>query len=379
MDVMGTGVVKGFHVGIDGSVTAGVLVTSEGIRIEETAPFSVVVPPGHATLFRKDKVICRHTYEKTVPAPAATWEVLEGVPATGIFPDFPVAPDTPADAISIAICDMAPAAVVWTATYSAIREDMNNCTRTGSVFNIVNGDRAAYWSTYDPNIGFFQIYIQAPNVLSDGDPILWGTEAISIGPSGQAEVNNKMPLAGGTFTGQVTHSAIAHFDAGIEVDADDVASFVFDDWVTFTRHAPAAAANSKDWVFHNFYWQAITSGPGTLLIVPIPQYIGAELVSVDVDCKNSDLAVDYDIEAGLSKIPYGDLASTVDFSEETFGILHNTQEVNDLVVKDPVTPFGALPYAFVDGEMLVLKIKTGAEPIQFFGARFNYRRKRIAI
>jgi len=379
--IMPVGIWDGFTVSPDGTISAGIFFSSEGVKIEETEAVSVVVPEGHATLHRVDKIVMRYEFEQSIPVPVATYEVIQGEPTTDIWPDLAMAPATPEGAYSLATAHMDPLGTEWTSVSSASkRVTYFNCYHDSSLYlRIINGAEPAMllFLSCSDNRWFLMMH-NGGEVENDGD-ISGIATVLSISADGVAEIINKMPLSGGTFSGPVEFDDSATFNDAATFNSEDPTFPAFDDWVTFTRHVPAAGANSADWVFANFYWRAITSGPGTLLIVPIPQYVGAELVSVDIDCNNDDAAISYDVEVGLSKIPYGDYASAVDFSEETFSIPGSTQEFNNLVIKDPEDPFGPLPYAFVDNEMLVLKLKTGADKIMFWGARFNYRRKQIAI
>ncbi len=92
----------------DGTIDPGVLLTPEGLRIEEDSPVSVSVSPGDATFPRFDLVVCIHEYLPTVPNVAAHFEVVTGTPADN--PDYP---DLPEHAVLLATCRMEKAETSW--------------------------------------------------------------------------------------------------------------------------------------------------------------------------------------------------------------------------------------------------------------------------
>ncbi len=106
--ILPPGVYAGFTVHADGSIDPGVLLTPEGVRIEEDGPVSVSVPPGDATHPRLDMVVCIHEYLPTVPNVAAHFEVVEGTPASA--PDYP---DLPDHAVLLAKCRMNAGENAW--------------------------------------------------------------------------------------------------------------------------------------------------------------------------------------------------------------------------------------------------------------------------
>jgi len=58
--VVPPGVYEGFHVAADGSVSPGMLITPEGIRVEETEPISAPQPVADPVNPRIDLVVCVH-------------------------------------------------------------------------------------------------------------------------------------------------------------------------------------------------------------------------------------------------------------------------------------------------------------------------------
>jgi len=86
-----TGIPAGIHTGfevIDGSsageltITAGVLYTDEGVRIEETTNMvdAVTVPTNSSGVDRIDLVVAEYTYAQTIPQPTASYSIVVGSP-----------------------------------------------------------------------------------------------------------------------------------------------------------------------------------------------------------------------------------------------------------------------------------------------------------
>lgn len=387
VDLMPSGVYKGFHVAKDGTLSAGVLLTPEGIRIEETSSQQLDVPPGHATLYRRDIVVCRHEYQKTVPAPAATFEIIEGTPAPFVFPSsIPELPEVPEHAMLLASCWMYPTATEWeTVDGPPFLERMINCEKhEDGTHRIIHGDRAAFWFVVEANTGLVLLYIWPANDLDDNDPIAWTLAALTLDSEGipavRALETDKMDKAGGTFDGPVVFDDTATFNDAALFNHEDPTAVAFDDWVTFTRHILPFQANSEHWLNKGWYWQSISDVTGKVLLVPIPAYVGTELVSVDVGIRNNDGAVDYNMIVGFSKFTFGSLlASMVDFGDTVVPVTHSTEITANIVLVDPSPPNAAEPWVFNNTEMLLLRLKTGAEDMWFTGAKANYRRKQLAI
>ncbi len=106
--ILPPGVYAGFTVHVDGSIDPGVLLTPEGVRIDEDGPVSIAVSSGDATHPRLDLVVCIHEYLPTVPNVAARFEVMEGTPATS--PDYP---DLPEHTVLLAKCRMNAGESIW--------------------------------------------------------------------------------------------------------------------------------------------------------------------------------------------------------------------------------------------------------------------------
>jgi hypothetical protein len=210
------GVYRGLHVGGAGAITPGLLLTAEGVTVEEDAPVSVLVPPGDPTHGRVDLVVCVYEYMKTVPAPVATFEVVQGTPAAD-----PVAPELPDHAILLAVAQMEAGGSEWTSVEQVgPPEKLVNATRQADfTYTIVHGARATLREVFDPNTGTLAVYLVAAGTLSDGDPIPWGDPVLSMSPDGidqlaaivaaleeeigarEAADELKLDKTGGTLTG----------------------------------------------------------------------------------------------------------------------------------------------------------------------------------
>lgn len=378
-----SGLWDGLRVSVDGAISPGFFVTDEGVKIEETEAVSVEVPAGHETLYRRDNIIMRYEYEKTVPAPIATFEVLQGTPDTNEYPDHLVfAPDTPEGAYSIATALMNPGETEWAeVSQKAYRTVLINCRCEDSAYYINNGSQSAYWIFLDLDSGYLYVFVQAPGELADNDQIFWSSAAFELTPSGQPAINDKLSKTGGTITGETIFQAKVNVDGGMEFDADDIASVVFDDWVTFTHWLQPMLANSAPggWDNLGYTWKSIADGLGKILYIPIPGMVGAELVSVDVGLENIGL-VATDIEAEFATSPQDDLITgNVEFGAETISVDGETNVITNLLLLDPVAPNDPLPFAFDTSRLLWLKLKTGGADIMYAGCKLNYRRKQLAI
>ena len=214
--LLAPGVYRGFHVDADGAITPGLLLTAEGVSLEEDAPVSVSVPPGDPTHGRVDLVVCVYEYMKTVPAPVATFEVVQGTPAAE-----PEAPELPEHAILLAAAQMEAGASEWGSVAQAGPPEklMNALREPDQTYTIVNGARAALREVFDPNTGTLAVHLVAAGTLGDGDPIAWGNPVLSMSPDGieqlaaivaaledevaarEAADELKLDKTGGTLTG----------------------------------------------------------------------------------------------------------------------------------------------------------------------------------
>jgi len=179
------GVYEGFQVNPDGSVSPGMLITPEGIRIEETEPFSVPQPLADPDNPRIDLVVCQHEYEKTVPAPPAQFTTVPGT-----SDPIPQPPDLPDHAVLLASCRMEAGADEWTDIQQLgypVRV-YNAVPQTDHTWKIVLGARGATLELFDPNAGVVAAFIAAPGTYADGDTVNWGAPVLEYNAEGILQV-----------------------------------------------------------------------------------------------------------------------------------------------------------------------------------------------
>ncbi len=107
------GVYQGFEVHESGSIDPGVLLTAEGVRIEEDASVSVEIPPNESAYRRIDLIYCHHEHLESVPVIPAHYYVAVGTPA-----EDPVAPDLPDHAVLLGTGDIDAGDTVWSEVIS---------------------------------------------------------------------------------------------------------------------------------------------------------------------------------------------------------------------------------------------------------------------
>ena len=392
LGVVPPGVYEGFQVASDGSVTPGMLITPEGIRIEETEPISVPQPLADPDNPRIDLVVCVHEYEKTVPAPPALFTTVPGTPAAD-----PLPPDLPDHAVLLAACRMEAGAGEWTDIQQLgypVRV-YNALPQPDHTWKIVLGARGAMMQLFDPNTGTVAVFVVAPGTYEDGATITFGAPVLQFDADGILQVktvqanlqqeiedreaadtaldNAKLDKAGGTIAGDLV------LEGKLTLDADDVADIAFDDWISFVRWVQACEGNSKDWTNLGFAWKSIDDAMGTTLYVPIRGIVGAELVSVDVGLHNVG-AVSLNVILGFSTSDLANfIGGSIDFGEVTVGVNGSESVIRNLVLVDPAPPHDPVPFSFDLSRPLWLRVKTGGANILFTGARLNYRRKRVAV
>jgi len=389
--VVTSGVYQGFHVAADGSVSPGMLITPEGIRIEETEPLSVIQPEADPINPRIDLVVCIHEYEKTVPAPAAQFVTVQGVPD----PD-PQPPDLPDHTVLLAACRMEAGADEWTDIQQLgypVRV-YNTIPQPDHTWKIILGARGAMMELFDPNTGTVATFIAAPGTYEDGDTITWGAPILEYNADGILQVqgvqenldqeitdrqaadtsldNAKLDKAGGTIAGDLV------LEGKLTLDADDVADIAFDDWVGFTRWVQPCQGNSAGWDNLGYAWKS-ADGLATLY-VPIHAIVGAELVSIDVGVTSAatgSLAVyfgfttaDYAASIVTGRVEFGDVMIEVPAGETV---------VTSVPLLDPEEPHDPRPFVFDSSRTLWLRIKAQDAHILFTGAKLNYRRKRVVV
>ena len=385
------GVYDGFHVSPDGSVTSGMLITPEGIRIEETEPFSVPLSVADPVNPRYDLVVCIHEYQKTVPAPPAVFTTVSGTPA----PD-PIPPDIPEHAVPLAACRMEAGADEWgevmqlgypVRVYNAIPEP-------GHTWKVGIGARGSLLELFDPNTGTIAVFVVAPDTYADGETIILGAPVLEYDADGILQVNSvqnnlqqeiedreaadtaldnsKLDKAGGTISGNL------EVQGRLTLDADDVAVVAFDDWVAFTRWVQPCEGNSAGWDNLGYTWK---SADGlAALYVPIHAIVGAELVSVDIGVTSAaggTLAVYF----GFTTADYAASIVTgrVEFGDVMIDVPANETVVTNVPLLDPDVPHDPRPFPFDANRTLWLRIKAQDAHILFSGAKLNYRRKRVAV
>ena len=213
--VVPSGIYEGFHVFANGNVSPGMLITPEGVRIRDTETISVVVPAADPVNPRIDLVVCTHEYEKTVPAPVATFVVVQGVPAAD-----PSWPDLPPHSMLVAACRMEALAVAWTdiqqlgypvKVYNAEHQDDHS-------WLILRGSVATTRTLFNPNTGVFAAWIVPPGTYGDDDPITWGAPAFEYSADGVLQILTHI----GKAVGAHAASAISILDTANRYTAAEV-------------------------------------------------------------------------------------------------------------------------------------------------------------
>ncbi len=202
------GIYRGFHVSMTGLLSPGILLTNEGVRIEETEPVQLTLTPNTAGLQRRDIVVCEHEYQPTVPAPVAVFRVITGTPAQGV-----VLPPIPEHATLISICRMPAGASTW----DYIDQNANppellfNAVRDGWDHRIVKGGYAALWvrTVLVQGMGVMEFYIHPGTGLADNAVISWGSAAFYFSSQGTPAEVIKMADEEGKFLAENVEAALA--------------------------------------------------------------------------------------------------------------------------------------------------------------------------
>jgi len=390
LGVFPPGVYEGFQVNPDGSVSPGMLITPEGIRIEEAEPFSVPQPLADPDDPRIDLVVCVHEYEKTVPAPPAQFTTVPGTPDP-----IPQPPDLPDHAVLLAACRMEAGADEWTDIQSLgypVRA-YNAVAQPDHTWKIVLGARGAMIQLFDPNTGTVAAFVAAPGTYGDGDTIDWGAPILQFDADGILQVqtvqanldqevsdredadnsldNAKLDKAGGTIAGDLV------IEGKLTLDADDVADVKFDDFILFTRWAQPSSGNSTGWGNLGYAWKS-ADGLSTLY-VPLHAIVGAELVSVDVGVTSAATGA-LNVYFGFTTADYAESIVTgrVEFGDVMVEVAAGETRVTNVPLVDPADPEGG-PFSFDGSRTLWLRIKAQDAHILFNGAKLNYRRRRVAV
>ena len=390
LGVVPPGVYEGFQVNPDGSVSPGMLITPEGIRIEETEPISVPQPLADPDNPRIDLVVCQHEYEKTVPAPPALFTTVPGTPAAD-----PQPPDIPDHAVLIAACRMEAGADEWTDIQQLgypVRV-YNAVLQPNHTWQIILGTSGAMMELFDPNSGTVAAFVVAPGTHADGETINWGAPILEYDADGILQVqsvqanldqevsdrqaadtaldNAKLDKAGGTIAGDLV------LEGKLTLDADDVADIAFDSWILFVRWVQPLSGNSTGWDNLGYAWKS-ADGLATLY-VPIHAIVGAELVSVDVGVTSAATGA-LNVYFGFTTADYAESIVTgrVEFGNVMVEVAAGETRVTNVPLVDPADPEGG-PFVFDEARTLWLRIKAQDAHILFNGAKLNYRRKRVAV
>jgi len=391
LGVFPPGVYEGFQVNPDGSVSPGMLITPEGIRIEETEPFSVPQPVADPDSPRFDLVVCVHEYEKTVPAPPALFTTVPGIP----HPD-PQPPDIPDHAVLLAACRMEAGADEWSDIQQLgypVRA-YNAEPQPDHTWKIVLGARGAMMQLFDPNTGTVAAFVVPPCTYEDGDTIDWGAPVLEYDADGILQVQTvqanldqeiedreaadtalddaKLDKAGGTIAGDLV------LEGKLTLDADDVADVAFDDWVEFTRWVQPCEGNSPSWDNLGYAWKS-ADGLATLY-VPMHAVVGAELINVDIGVTSAATGA-LNVYFGFTMADYADSIVTgrVEFGEVMVEVGAGETRVTNIPLLDPEEPHDPRPFAFDQSRTLWLRVKAQDAHILFCGAKLNYRRMRVAV
>lgn len=382
------GVYEGLQVSPDGTISAGWLLTAEGVRIEEESEIAVLPPAGDATHGRYDLIVCNHEFERTVPAPVATFEVVEGTPAALGYPDLPEFCTLVAQAYMPALGTEWSIIIPMTAP---IR--VHNAVQVADgTWTILHGASGALLFEWFASVGFsaaLVVYMVRPGTLSDGDPITWGDPVFTIRGDGRVSCEmvdcETVRATDGDFGGDVEVGGglevvgSTDLQGAVQFDAHDADDVAFDDWVTFTRWIQPCQGNSDGWENLGFAWRSVTDITGKVLYLPIHGIVGAELVSIDVGLESSGLTT-FNVEAEYASSPISSLvAGNVEFGAVTISVPGGTNVVTNVPLVDPSPPNVPLPWAFDDTNAIWLKLKTGGADIFFTGAKLNYRRKKILV
>jgi len=226
VDILPAGIYKGFNVSKAGLLSPGVLLTADGVRIEETENTTLTIPPRvHSNYKRRDLVVCEYLYEASYPAPAATYRVVAGVEAAN-DPDWPAVPD---NCLVLAYCLFDPPSTTeWTSVvWKYPTEKVINCRLGGTTGYMGMGAGKAIRIKTDPNTG--KIYVWATSEDVEDTEIDWDDPVVTIGADGIEELND---LAGAGRTDEtvkgIADLLVAVCGAGwtnqtIKGNADDIA------------------------------------------------------------------------------------------------------------------------------------------------------------
>jgi hypothetical protein len=168
------------------NIREGVLVTADGVRIEETDDIInlVSIPPNNSGNPRVDYIVCRHKYVKTVPPPLATYSVIAGTPAAS--PEPPVLPD---NAVILARGLLPDAATAYSEIKLTTPDEVFNAVFDGHDWRIIYGNKSAYRIEHDINDDSIRFYIIPASVYPDNEIINWGAPIMTLSTAGHEQLN----------------------------------------------------------------------------------------------------------------------------------------------------------------------------------------------
>ncbi len=169
------GVYQGFGFHPDGTLDPGVLVTAEGVRLEETESQSLTLPPNETAFPRLDLLVCIHEDLPSIPPVTARFEILPGIPA-----EEPSLLQIPEHGLLLAIGAMPAESqtyqTVWPMGYP---ERLINCRKTttlttsGPVYRVIRGDLPASREGLDGLSGLWKHRLIPAGSYQDGESIVW--------------------------------------------------------------------------------------------------------------------------------------------------------------------------------------------------------------
>ena len=175
VDLVPPGVYRGFSFRPDGTLDPGVLVTPEGVRIEETEGKTLTIPPNDSGFPRLDLVVCIHESLPSIPPMTARFEIVPGVSG-----DSPLPPAVPDHAWVLSIGGIEAGATTYLYVLDlGFPERLINCERSdtltinGFSYRVVRGDRAVSREGLDGNSGSWKHWVIPAGTYQDGETIVW--------------------------------------------------------------------------------------------------------------------------------------------------------------------------------------------------------------
>lgn len=190
VDILTAGIYRGFDVGADGVIQPGVLLSADGVRIEETEENTVSIPArDNAAYKRRDLVVCEYAYEEAETPPVAIYRVVKGTEAAS-NPSYPEIPD---NCLVLAWCEFDPPATTeWSKVVCNFpNEKLINCTASTtygqySYTGFTGGSAARI--TFDSEAG--TLNVQIVDNLDFEDGFEFGDPCAVLSSDGLAQVND---------------------------------------------------------------------------------------------------------------------------------------------------------------------------------------------